>query len=294
MEKVRKLIWEGLLNVEVAIDNELIIPGTPRDECLVHLRIPRDSYLVIYLPTILHKLKDVLKDDTLDAFKGWWFGMENVFLYWNHPVGVLYDSLSGLNPALRKANTATNEFINVWKITLSHRDEIPSGMIPIIYGTKQIQEFWMHQWKQACFILNGSSKQVMSLSMSDSMQFWEGVLQRNDRAFQFISEKIIPGANAIRNIPLKIHQTLPEVKVVQPTVKATNNEKNTTLGEVLHKEFPQWFPKSGGTPELAKPIIQGIEVPLEFSLADLYYKLVSLDGFLHVSICLISSEENAK
>lgn len=288
MDQIRGLIWDGAINVQVNAKHSLLLNEVSYKESVFNLRIPRDTYLVLYLPAILDYLRNSLRTNTDNNDDGgtYWFEFENVSLYWNYPMGVLYDSMLALNPPGRISKDTGNS-INVWKIELAYGSIPPNGLIPLIGGTEQIKSYWMHQWKQSCHILNGSAKQVMSLSMQDSQKFWESILTRDRTTFESVSSKIVP--KRPKYIPIIFHQTLPEIKRVQPS--ATEYKKDGSpqiLEDLARSQFPEFFQDNQ---VLIKAVSNGIEVPLESNVLELYRRLMSFDGFLHISICLVSNDE---
>ncbi|AMD19040.1 HBR139Wp [Eremothecium sinecaudum] len=283
-DKVRNLVFHGTLNVEVRLHKDLVVKGTPEHDAMCHISLPRESYLVFYLPFILQRLKSIIKVEIKDDFSGWWFEMEDVPIFWNHPVGSIYDSLTGLNPDER-VKEYSETTLTLWDLTLNYGETLPSGVLPIVDGFAQLEDFWRHQWKQACFIMNGSSKQMMSLSIPDSKGFWNSVLKLDKKAFYNIASRIIPRRTKMRHIPIRAHHTsTKEIKVIQPNV-SIEEEPNATLASFLETEFSEIF--TNGALSVV-PVIQGIKVPLEASLVDLYTLFFSIDGFLHISICNIS------
>ncbi|SCV05805.1 LANO_0H15566g1_1 [Lachancea nothofagi CBS 11611] len=289
MDEVRDRVWRGSLNVRVSVCPELLLTELSESQDtnlgFVNIIVPRDCYLALYLPNIIQKLESQLRISVSDYYSGWWFEIEGARMPWNFPVGALYDSSTGLNPSNRSSLHQENS-VHVWHLMLRHGQHIPNGVIPLKNGIDQIREFWMHQWKQACYILNGSAKQVMSLSKPDTLTFWQSVIHRDLTKFEPIRQKIIPMPNAVRFIPLRIHVALPDVRLVEPICKAVDNERDVELGDVLAREFPEWFEANEESSNIAKPVIQGIEVPLSALVWEVYQQLSSFDGFLHISLCL--------
>ncbi|AGO11379.1 AaceriACR131Cp [[Ashbya] aceris (nom. inval.)] len=280
VNELRQRTWSGMLNVEVVLNPKLVVQGMPEEQVRCHLRVPRESYLVLYLPFMLNKLRGVLRQEVKDAFLGWWFGMEDVLVHWNHPVGTLYDSLVGLRPQERAAQFQANT-LTLWTLTLNHSEDPREGSLPLVGGMQQVEDFWRHQWKQACYIIHGSSKQIMSLSIPDSKTFWDCVLQRDERVFRSIASRITSRKGGAKALPVRIHQTsLHELRTLQPTVKPSAWGAGT-LGELLRAEVPECF-KNGS---VVRPVVHGIEVSQESQIADLYHLFCSFDGFLHISIC---------
>lgn len=289
MDNVRRRAWAGSLNLRVTVHPDLTLNSSNEPEHIISFRVPREIYLVLYFPYILERVAPELRTNVTDFYNGWWLEMEGVPLSWNFPAGVLFDSLTGLDPALRSSRHRHNS-LNVWELTLRHEDQCPANVIPIVRGRDQVREFWMHQWKQACFILNGASKQVMSLSKPDTMKFWDSILRRDHNSFDTIKEKILPTFDNTRYVPLRVHLALPQIRFLEPQAKVQHNNGHISLGDVLSSEFPEWFPNNSSTPNLAKAVIQGIEVPLQLSVWYLYQELSSFDGFLHVSLCLMTED----
>lgn len=287
---IRQLVWQGALNVQITVKPTLLAVDESPKDCAVNLRIPRDIYLTCYLPAIIARVRDSLRVDLDDEEQHIWLEFENVPLYWNYPAGVLYDSMIGLNPSEREDKDAENS-LEVWRLELAQGPKLPPGVIPLTGGLQQIRSYLMHQWKQACFILNGSSKQVMSLSMQESSRFWESVVTRDQENFIYVANKVIPFKP--RFIPVIIHQTLPEVKLFQPVmVHSKDDGTRTKLIDLIQAQFPNLFQKDHVS--LSKVVSNGIELPLTEDLYDLYNRLFSLDGFLHLSICLITDSEYAE
>ncbi|AQZ10661.1 ATG5 (YPL149W) [Zygosaccharomyces parabailii] len=286
MDQIRSLVWNGALNLQVSVKESLLLKDVSHEESVLNIRVPRDTYFAIYLPTIFEHLRPYLLTDPQNDNSTFWFQFENVPLFWNYPVGVLYDSMLALNPSIRACKDTENS-INMWKIELNCGPKPPAGIIPLIDGIDQIRSYWMHQWKQSCYILNGSAKQLMSLPMQDSQQFWESVLTRDRGIYESMVAKIVP--KRPKSIPIVLHQTLPAMKRIQPL--ATEREDDGTsrsLQDLLKVQYPGLFPDGQ---VLMKAVSNGIEIPLDSNLFELYQQLRSFDGFLHVCICLVFTEE---
>lgn len=269
MDKIRNLVWNGTLNVQIQLDDKILINGLSSVHKLLNLRFPRDSYLTIYLGLVLQRIKDVVKFDIIDRESHFWFEYEGNPLQWNIPIGTLYDTVQGTN--LEKLD---ENVLNIWKIRLCYGETIPSTVIPMISGVDQIQKYWMHQWKQASFTMNGSSKQVMSLTRSDSKLFWDSIINRNIDDFERI-RKIVT-SRTVRRIPVIFHYSN---KVLQPVV---NNDKALSLKDLAIDLFPELSGEDGLF--TGKLISNGISILPGDNISDLYTQLLSFDGFLHIVV----------
>ncbi|CAB4252722.1 similar to Saccharomyces cerevisiae YPL149W ATG5 Conserved protein involved in autophagy and the Cvt pathway [Maudiozyma barnettii] len=277
MDEIKRLVWKGTLNVQIEIDKSLIIATDNNKSLYVNIRIPRETYISLFTESILRGVKDHLRKDLSEIITNVWFESDGKLLLWNIPIGALYDITSNLRIESMDSISDKDTFIQIWKIKLVYGKEFPAMHIPIINGDSQIQKYWMHQWKQSCFILNGSSKRVMSLHMNDTQLFWNSVLNRTPDSFEQISSKVIP--KSPRNIPVVLHTKGQTDSLYHPVVPNVNNEgKNTTLRRLLD-DFCDYNKFENGT-----VVSQGICLPLDLDLHFLYSVFFSCDGFLHLTI----------
>lgn len=114
MNDIKQLLWNGELNVLVSIDPSFLMKGSPREIAVLRIRVPRETYLVNYMPLIWNKIKSFLSFDPLtDSEKYFWFEHNKTPIPWNYPVGVLFDCLAG------KSATFTTSFENQVKDVLT-------------------------------------------------------------------------------------------------------------------------------------------------------------------------------
>lgn len=281
MEQIRKLIWNGAINTQILIDESLLVGESSEGSNKLNVRVLRDVYIVHYLCHILEDLRIHLRDAPERLLPYLWFECGGQPLPWNYPIGVLYDSMrtQEICGYYKVSRSTLENTVNVWKIRLRYGTETPATCIPLIDGIKQVKKYWMHQWKQVCYILNGSSKQIMSLSIKDSDRFWQSVLRRDMATFEDIKTKIVP--KSPRSLPLIIHGT-PAV-TLQPVVHGQNDDgTSATLADVLRSATPEYFDERDVFTGTA--VSNGIQIPIEMALEKLYFHFMSFDGFLHIVI----------
>ena len=281
MEQIRKLIWDGAINVQISLDDALLVGGSPEGSNRLNVRVLRDVYIVHYLCHILEDLRMHLRDVPERLILHLWFEYGGQPMPWNCPIGVLYDSMKAQQICgyYKVSRSTLENTVNVWKIRLRYGTEIPATCIPLVDGIKQVKKYWMHQWKQVCYVLNGSSKQIMSLSIKDSDEFWQSVLRRDMTTFENIKAKIVP--KSPRSLPLIIHGT-PGV-TLQPVVHGQNDDGTpATLANVLRSATPEYFDERNVFSGTA--ISNGVQIPIEIELEKLYFLFMSFDGFLHIVI----------
>ncbi|SCU95959.1 LAMI_0F04588g1_1 [Lachancea mirantina] len=289
MEEIRRLVWDGTLNIEITVDADLVLADAAESSRRVFLKVPRDMYLVIYLPFIVARIQDILKIDLNDVYQGWWFHFGGTALDWTQPIGVLYDSLHNHRESMMGLGDSGRR-VEIWKLRLNHSHQYPSGIIPIINGLRQIRHYWMHQWKQACFISNGSSKHIMSLSKQEALDFWDSILLRDRKLFRSICDKIIASSQPVKRIPVKIHLVVGGIRKVKDAAAEGPLSAQYTLGEFIGQQFPEYFPLESAAGGQTEILMQGIRPSLDLPLDQVYFKLASFDGFLHVLVKVAPSQ----
>lgn len=304
MSPVRTTVWKGEINVQLCVEESLLIGGEQQqlvsNQPLLNLRFPRDTFLPLYLLTILSQLQLYLKDDIHQIISHCWFSYNEKVLPWFLPIGVIYDMTMTKDIISRSNDTngsTSRSIINVWPIKLHYKQKeetdrkLPHGFIPLITGEEQLEAFWMHRWKQACFIMNGSSKLMMQLTRQESVSFWSSIKQRDLDRFNSISSKIIPASESgFRMVPIKFHlpfniETNKFDSPIQPVVKLIrdNNTSNPVIiYDIMIKEFPDLIDIYGNLK--GSLIAQGIVIQPSDLIYELYTSLLSIDGFLHIII----------
>ncbi|CDO95843.1 unnamed protein product [Kluyveromyces dobzhanskii CBS 2104] len=271
MEELRERVWKGSINVEVMLSDSIVLPNTSISEKCHHLVVLRESFLALYIPAIVRKLGQNVSSIYEDCYKQWWFECNGVPVSWEYPCGVLFDSsCNSFTASTDKDKDAYH--LQMWKLHLCHGHKYPRGIIPLVDGLSQIQDYWKHQWKQACFILNGSAKRIMSLSIPDFEAFWLSILSRHQLDYMKIRDKMIT-LDRVKCVPIRF--ILPDIPILQPTVSTDTNKKSLndvidSLDINLQNDY--------------KIVIQGIEVYSSENVLDLYNLFASIDGFLYIII----------
>lgn len=220
----------------------------------LYISLPRNSFLPLYLGQFQAYF------DT-DAS---WISYEGIPLKWNWPISLLYD----------QCDPATE----VWQLTLNDT-EYPSDYIMPYGGPDSLQSSWLNSLKEAAYVLNGSSKTIMSMSKAETDTFFGSISSRSPELFEKSFRKLVPHtASLMKSLPVKVH--LPLHRMVQSSAKIN---RNTTIGQLLQSLIPDLFP-SNLFYTFADPICQGIVLPIDVPAIDLYLVLKSCDAFLHVSV----------
>lgn len=285
MSDIGRIAWSGKINVQVQVDPDLIRLDSNSKKCTVNLQIPRNSYLMMYAPIILAQVSSMLRIPVNIEKDCVWFEYDHVPLYWNYPAGILFDSMTAVDPDVRDSQyLEDDDKLYYWKLKLKVDKKLPDGMLPITYKDETIKKYWLHQWKQVCFVLNGNAKKVMSLSTEDINQFWSSILAQDYDKFISIRDMIVP--NIPKRLPLIIYQVIPTVYISSPpnVLILDENSKNITIGDVIEKETNKYDLVNG---QMIKVVINGIVIPFDASVLDIYKRFMSFDGYLYLSIKFI-------
>ena len=194
-----------------------------------------------------------------------YFNDEVSFLYteddvpvaWNKPIGVLYDLMQGTSP---------------WRLSCGTKaDEYPEYILPLA----DVESYWCNQMKEACYIHNGNSKQMMSLSRDDSLTFWHSVVTHNQTTWFRMFAKL---HLQFKRIPIRLYLNDSKLdKVVQ--------WHGQTLGEAMCELIPELFDmKRWRNNDQVSVVLHGVEPPLQCPVDDLYRECVYVDGFLHLCV----------
>lgn len=249
------------------IADELSIPNTKLMDKSYHLLVYRESYLPLYLPKIIEKLKNSILIEIQDDINHWWFENNGIPVPWQYPCGVTYDMLSN---GLMLKREVSDTHLEMWTLTLCYGKRYPDGIIPILNGLSQINDYWRHQWKQACFVLNGSAKRIMSLSIPDFKIFWQSTLSRDYKNYEEVKNKIVC-LKRVKALPVRLYND--NGTFLQPNIPLVTTKM----------ELSTFLENSGVTiTEELVVIAQGIAVPLEIDIVALYNIFASIDGFLYI------------
>lgn len=299
MNVIRDQTWEGSLNIKITLD-----PRDSNEQTASHhyyITVPRDSYIALYLPQLLgYFKKDMLVPEWLENVGGWWFeagedGCDGP-LKWNYPIGLCKDLVT----------CGGGSISSVWSLLLRYRDYPHEYVIEVAKDERDpssldyLQDYWINQLKQLCFVIHGSAKPIMSLSKDDTLTLWESVSQRkslhchyrnetltttdNFSQYSAISSKIIPTVlDLFRNIPIRIYLPITQNNVIQPLINPLDSK---TIGDMLQDAIPDLFMIDDDVYKVAYPVIHGINIPKHAPLGEIYQMFKYIDGWLHVGIVI--------
>ncbi|KAK9471779.1 autophagy protein Apg5-domain-containing protein [Dipodascopsis tothii] len=276
---LRRKIWDGAIPVQVVLHEAENVGAAAAEPYYTYVR--RLAYLPLLIPEATAYFRPLLSGDRADSL-AWWFEFEGVPVKWHLPVGLLYDLLTGLDPA-----ADADDWHLPWTLVLRH-DEYPARHLLRLDSETDLVDHWVNRTKEADFLRRGTAKAVMSLSKDDSTQMWAGVRDGDYARFWNVASRLLPSdTTQLRHVPVRVY--LPSsAAVVQAAVPAFVRAKEPqTLGTMLHAHLPELFP-SRRTCLLARAVLHGVAVPLGAPLVDLLYEGMYTDGYLHVCIVMIA------
>mgnify|MGYP002477358858 FL=1 len=261
VKEIRRLCWNGSVNVQVVLDQSLSLEGLSVEERTLLFKLNRNSYIMCYFDGIIAKFSNLIKNkEFAKQTEKWGFLLtdhQDSPLPWNYPLGVLFDTY-GEHVKKYEAN-----MIQTFNLKLVHNDIVTfKNFLPLYDGLKQVRLYWMHQWKQACYIMHGSAKRVMSLTVQEVDLFWEACFNGISENYEKTSTKIV---NYSKRIPLRICSP---TQIMQPVCTS-----ETVLRKLLLQEL---------NAECETVIIQGVEISTLHLVRDLYTRFASFDGFLYI------------
>ncbi|KAL6180641.1 hypothetical protein ACLB2K_047302 [Fragaria x ananassa] len=175
MEKeAQRFVWEGAIPLQIHLhESEVTTLPSPPPALILAPRLG-------YLPLLGSLLKPYFSTALPPGVDTVWFDFRGLPLKWYIPTGVLFDLLC-----------AQPE--RPWNLTVHFRGYPGNILIPC-EGEDSIKWSYINSLKEAAYIINGSCKNVMSMSQPDQVELWRSVLNGNLEAYLRVSSKLKLGA----------------------------------------------------------------------------------------------------
>lgn len=241
-------------------------------EFLLHVR--RLAYFPTFFPQLIEFFSAFAPLPSLSP----WLESESVPIKWNLPVGVLYDLL------WLPSHPHGSESL-VWDVSLhmlSPEEPFPSHIIPFskTYSTC-LDQVLVNTLKQACYVVCGNSRSVMSLSEEDTLALWRAILLCDFTIYDSIMAKAIPARSTAKTrIPVKIYVAGSAQLIQAPILAQDSAGQWTTLRDVCEMYLPEL---TGWT-----AFCHGIDIApvMLLPLLEVWTNLRHLDYFLYVVIAV--------
>ncbi|PWW76226.1 APG5-domain-containing protein [Tuber magnatum] len=278
---IRRAIWSGSIPCKILLD-----PGESRvfdASDPYYIIIPRIAYLPFFAERICNFFRPFVIDPEVAKPESAWFEFESVPMKWHWPVGLLYDLFTGRDPAANNVEE-DDEHLLPWTLIVHFRD-YPTKHLMRLEGPATCYDSWMNTVKEADHVRNGSAKAVMSLSKAESTKLWDSLQSHDFDQFWSVNDKLV--SVQARNIPLRLYIPSAPRVVQQPVSPNLPSEEPQTVGTALRTLLPELFP-SQRVAVLARPVVHGVVVAMNTPLLELMREAVYPDGFLHISLAMMS------
>lgn len=249
-------VWNGSVNVRVRfLEATFLVP----------------MFRVSYFPAYYSKIYQFFSLLATPIGPTFWLEYESVPVKWHEPVGVLYDVLCVLDNS------------SVWDLDLkvaTTDNPYPESLIPFLYGSdyeRMLRQIVINQLKQSCYVINGNSRAMMSLSEADTDSLWKAVVTHDYETYHRIDTKV-RHKSKFQKIPLRVLVSGSTTMILGPVSRQIGGI-DVTLGEILSNWLGDFFVNHG-----AVPYVHGIniEVLLDQPLAEVWEKFRHLDNFIYV------------
>jgi len=274
LEDISDASWKGHIPIEICVSEKDLSSLTPPAACFVFA--PRHSYL----PAIAADVIDHLRSFAIELVPKVWFECDGVPLKTHLPVGVLFDLYCP--PPVGRSPLRL-----VWKITVRYRD-FPADQLLQCCTREGAETLYLHSLKQALHSLHGSTRAFNSITGDDQRMLWESCNACSSRdGFETAGAHGLRPATAelARSVPVRllfVGATPQHVLTVQKPVRAVDpaRARATTLRDVILGAAP-----SAANATASEPLVQGVYVPLDCPIFELWHALASADLYLYVVVC---------
>jgi hypothetical protein len=206
-------------------------------------------------------------------------------LRWQLFIGILHDLLR-----LRKSTSCTESYQHLpWKIRI-HFTAYPETLLPLSISEKHdvlrcIFQHYLNSLKQSLYLQHNSARTAKNLNKQSHVHLWNGIMNNKwEGSFREISMELDGNGNGngtqepfLNNVPIRI------MVDGRPTFSRPCNPRSAdgeqlTIGHVLREWLPGLFEKQ------LHWCVQGIVVPLECPVAELWRVLCHPDRFLYILV----------
>ncbi|XP_044505829.1 autophagy protein 5 [Mangifera indica] len=165
-----KYLWEGAIPLQIQLHESEVTTLPPPPPALI--LAPRMGYL----PLLSALVKPYFSSALPPGVDTVWFEYHGLPLKWYIPTGVLFDLLCA-------------EPERPWNLTVHFRGYPGNILIPC-EGEDSVKWSFINSLKEAAYIINGNSKNVMNMSQSDQLELWNSVMYGSLEAYLRVSYKL--------------------------------------------------------------------------------------------------------
>mmetsp|Transcript_24296 Transcript_24296/g.29888 ORF Transcript_24296/g.29888 Transcript_24296/m.29888 type:complete len:370 (+) Transcript_24296:122-1231(+) len=230
-----------------------------------------------------------------------WFEDEETgtALRWQFFTGILYDLFK-----LRKKHSSSFSRCSVlpWKIRV-HFTSYPQSLLSLHNEVQLgIFQFYLNSLKEALYVQHNSNKVVKNMTKQSHLQIWDGIKRCQWEVYKEVSNGFNTSVSGegivLQSIPVRVVVDSRPI-FARPCNQYHDDDDDksvVTIGEMLRKWLPELFPDSTRSnddendkrkdSEVTKCVwcVQGIQVPLDTPIGNLWIGLCHPDHFLYIVI----------
>jgi len=258
-------VWSGRIPTVFSLSFDEYDSEESPDPC--YIMLPRMSYL----PLATDKVKKHFSGYNCEEGH-MWFSFNGSPLKWHHPIGLLFDVLSG--------GPESDDSLP-WSLTV-HFTKFPTDLLLPCHTREQIETVFMSSLKEADQ-LKHSGKVVSMMQKKDHNQLWLGLSSDKFDQFWAINRKFmepLPGEESFKHIPIRFYiggnDNSLSSSILQKLVTCGSQTQPKLLGDLVQEM--EW--------ENAKLVIQGVQPDMQVPLEWLARHLAYPDNFLHIAVFL--------
>ena len=265
LEIIATEVWKGHVALEIGISEKdlssTVLPGS----CFIFAS--RMSYLAVIAADVI----DHLRSFAIELVPDVWFEYNGIPLKSNLPVGVLFDLF---HPHAVRSS---------WKITVRFRD-FPEDQILHCCSRENAEKHFMHNLKQALHSLHGSTRSFNAINTEDQSTVWECCNSGNRQGYECVAKDVRScSKELVRSIPIRFLFVSGQAQVitVQKPCRVFVDEARsqvTTLKSILEQIAPSI------SLEDHEVVVQGIIIPIESPVYDLWLSLAHADFYLYAIV----------
>ena len=265
LEIIASEVWKGHVALEIGISDQDLSSTVTPGSCFIFAS--RMSYLAVIAADVI----DHLRSFAIELVPDVWFEYNGIPLKSNLPVGVLFDLF---HPHAVRSS---------WKITVRFRD-FPEDQILHCCTRENAEKHFMHSLKQALHSLHGSTRSFNAINTEDQSAVWECCNSGNRQGYECVAKGVRScSKELVRSIPIRFLFVSAQVQVitVQKPCRAFVDEARSqvaTLKNVLEQIAPSICLEDH------EVVVQGIVIPLESPVYDLWLSLAHADFYLYAIV----------
>jgi autophagy-related protein 5 len=179
-----------------------------------------------------------------------------------------------------------------WCITV-HFSDYPKDILTRRESVQSVQDVWLNNLKEVvsltvadetCTLRHGSAKKIFTLPTNQITSLYQSFISLDGVGFNTVFAPLTTGP---RHIPLRVFLPPPHPPVTPLIAPKISSAEDQTLGTALHQALPALFP-SRRTCLFARPVCQGIIIPMNTSLMELGDVFSGGDGWMDIVVVMMS------